>query len=1058
MRQIASKTFSHARDLYEARLLAVIAALVLVTCSAIILSPDTEESEGVTTYEVVFDAPGGDSGKSHGEYKINSGTTIQLPVTTFQCSGQLIQYWQTNTGAQYAPGDSYTVRSNVTFTAIYETPNGNHVSDHDTVVSIGEQVELNPYDFTSGSGQLDVNHYPDWMTLQADQHVSGSPSEPGVYYFQASKAWLGINPTYYWIQVLVPSSFDDMTQISGINITGETQTYVGQTKTYEADISPSNATYERVEWSVSGSGIQITSTTDSTCTVRFTDSGNASLVARALDGSEVQDSISINIGEQQTALTSVRITASGSGDYTTVNATFTPSNAGIDSVSWSVSSGSAILSNESNSSVRVSPDGNGRSQIRISVEDTSGNTRTATCYVYGYQFVFNTNGGSGGPGTVEAISSSSSYRLDIPSSEPYRSGYEFMGWSTNSSGSGTLYNYGDSYSGSYSSVRNLYAVWGTEITIYFDNDGGSGGPTSQNYLVREDGYSECSIPSSQPYRSGYVFMGWSWTINDDGIDCEAGGVYDFYDSDDGETMYAIWGINTNITYNLNGESGSVASQQFTVYDGNTQSVTLRTTVPSNSYREFLGWSTNSGATTASYQPGGSFPLTAGNDVTLYAVWDDLSYTLTFNAGSGVTDAQGMPGPLSGESGTGSCTFTLPTPPTRDQYDFAGWSTSDGGSVTYPVGTSSVTLQYTDPDVVLYAVWTPWVYYTLTFDANGGQDAPGAIQSRVVDGWAHFIIPDTEPTRSEWDFVGWSLDSNPVSATYFPSGEIDLNASDTLYAVWTPALIAVMDIELSYEPSVLIGNQVIVTATAVPDNATTPGITFVITSGNGTLASISQSITSTGGTATISGLSNGVITVVAYATDDSGITKQFTIEVQKTITVTYDANGGEGAPAVQTVNTAQDSALFTISDTIPTFVNHTFLGWAVNDPSAQSPNLSPGQTEVNFSSSMVLYAVWQHNVLDISGTPNPTGLKVGTSWTFNPILSDPDCEVVIEGADWLYYNEGAIVGTPFESGSYDVTITVTKDNFESDSMSFTLTVVPVLEWLKAPSGGAIAYAV
>ena len=69
-----------------------------------------------------------------------------------------------------------------------------------------------------------------------------------------------------------------------------------------------------------------------------------------------------------------------------------------------------------------------------------------------------------------------------------------------------------------------------------------------------------------------------------------------------------------ISYNANGGSGAPDDQ--TKYHGTE--LTLSSTKPSRTGYTFMGWSTSSSATSASYQPGGKFNLNA--DTTLYAVW------------------------------------------------------------------------------------------------------------------------------------------------------------------------------------------------------------------------------------------------------------------------------------------------------------------------------------------------------------------------------------------------------------------------------------------------------
>ena len=75
-------------------------------------------------------------------------------------------------------------------------------------------------------------------------------------------------------------------------------------------------------------------------------------------------------------------------------------------------------------------------------------------------------------------------------------------------------------------------------------------------------------------------------------------------------------------------------------------------------------------------------------------------------------------------------------------------------------------------------------------------------------------------------------------------------------------------------------------------------------------------------------------------------------------ITYDANGGSGAPL--SGSTAYDTD-YTISDQEPTRENYTFLGWST-DPRATTPDgkYGPKDTVTALKTNLALYAVWKHN--------------------------------------------------------------------------------------------------
>lgn len=84
---------------------------------------------------------------------------------------------------------------------------------------------------------------------------------------------------------------------------------------------------------------------------------------------------------------------------------------------------------------------------------------------------------------------------------------------------------------------------------------------------------------------------------------------------------------------------------------------------------------------------------------------------------------------------------------------------------------------------LDAVWTPYTY-TVTYDANGGSDAPEP-QSYEYAESGYTNLSSSEPIREGYTFLGWSLSDIATSASYRAGHEWLLNntANYTLFAVW-----------------------------------------------------------------------------------------------------------------------------------------------------------------------------------------------------------------------------------------------------------------------------------
>ncbi len=373
-----------------------------------------------------------------------------------------------------------------------------------------------------------------------------------------------------------------------------------------------------------------------------------------------------------------------------------------------------------------------------------------------YTVSYNSNGGSGAPGTQTKYYGKT---LSLSNTKPTRTGYTFQGWSTSSIATSATYTAGSSYT-SNSDVK-LYAVWKPyEYTVSYNANGGEGAPAAQTkYYGRT-----LTLSRTEPTRSGYDFLGWSTSSTANSATYAAGGSYT---SNGSVTLYAVWGSNEyTVSYNANGGEGEPASQTKTY----NEALTLSNIVPTRTGYMFLGWSVDSDTTVADYQPGGSY--TANKGVVLYAVWQPCEYNVSYNARGG----EGAPAT---QTKYHDQELVLSdTEPTRTGYGFRGWSTdSDAAAAEYQPGES-----YTaNEDATFYAVWKLYEYMVF-YDVNGGENEP-IPQPKYYD--EDLIISDMVPTRTGYDFLGWSTDSDAVVAEYQPGGNYTANTDALLYAVWRP---------------------------------------------------------------------------------------------------------------------------------------------------------------------------------------------------------------------------------------------------------------------------------
>jgi len=246
----------------------------------------------------------------------------------------------------------------------------------------------------------------------------------------------------------------------------------------------------------------------------------------------------------------------------------------------------------------------------------------------------------------------------------------------------------------------------------------------------------------------------------------------------------------SVTYNANNGSGAPSA---TTGVGST---TLSSTTPTRSGYSFQGWNTKADGTGTNYSAGGSITLTS--NVTLYAKWQQTTFTITYNANGGS-------GTMANTTGNGSVQLRTNSF-TRSGYNFLGWGTTSGATtVTY---TNGQTINLTG-NLNLYAVWQ-LATYTVSYNANGGSGAPSA-QTKTHG--VTLVLSATTPTRSNssagsytvtlkanytggtdpaaltanrttsYAFSKWNTASNGTGTNYNPSGNYTANAAATLYAQW-----------------------------------------------------------------------------------------------------------------------------------------------------------------------------------------------------------------------------------------------------------------------------------
>lgn len=460
----------------------------------------------------------------------------------------------------------------------------------------------------------------------------------------------------------------------------------------------------------------------------------------------------------------------------------------------------------------------------------------------------------------------------------------------------------------------------------------------------------------------------------------------------------LWGL----YFNANGGSGAPSMQK--KYFNNT--LYLSTQKPTRSGYTFKGWSTSSSSSYTQYQPGDAFTTDA--DTTLYAVWSQnvtKTWSITYNANGGYNT------PAKQTANIGQSITITYSKPTRSGYTFLGWSTWSGA--TEPEAMFTPGYSYTsDSDTTLYAVWSQnqTTQYSLSFDLQGGT---GTFNT-LYGGYGERVqIPYTTPTKSGYTFKGWATYSGG-SVSYQPGEYYTLYGNSTLYAVWQSS-----------------------------GGTTQYYLNFNLQGGSGTFNTLygvygerlfipSSSPTKNG--YTFQGWSTSSTGSPQYQPGDYYTIYSNTIlyaiwgESTQYCTITFDANGGSGAPASQQKDVGEATY---IPYAKPTRNGYTFLGWSTSKYTSTA-DYQPGQAYTPYG-DMTFYAVWEQNVVKTwtitynanggENAPSPQTANVGQSITITYSKPTRTGYTFLGWSTWSGATEPESIFTPGYSYKSDFNLTL-----------------------------------
>jgi uncharacterized repeat protein (TIGR02543 family) len=226
--------------------------------------------------------------------------------------------------------------------------------------------------------------------------------------------------------------------------------------------------------------------------------------------------------------------------------------------------------------------------------------------------------------------------------------------------------------------------------------------------------------------------------------------------------------------------------------------------------------------------------------------------------------------------------------------------------------------------------------TLTYNAQGGSGAPG---NQTGNAASNVTVSSTVPTRAGYTFTGWDTIANGSGTDYAGGATYTLpnSGTDTLYAQWQ-----INTVTLTYNAqggSGAPGNQTGNAASNVTVSSTVPTRTGYTFTGWDTVANGSGTDYAGGAT---------------YTLPNSGTDTLYAQWQINTVTLTYNAQGGSGAPGNQTGNAASN---VTVSSTVPTRTGHTFAGWDTAANGSGTDYAGGATYTLPNSGTATLYARW-----------------------------------------------------------------------------------------------------
>jgi uncharacterized repeat protein (TIGR02543 family) len=241
-----------------------------------------------------------------------------------------------------------------------------------------------------------------------------------------------------------------------------------------------------------------------------------------------------------------------------------------------------------------------------------------------YTLSYNANGGTGSDSETITYPSSTHTLKSLASTGIARVGYDFLGWNSNNTGTGTNYNVGGTITGL--TNQTVYANWQAQVytLTYTANSGVGSGSDSITYPTTS--FSVKSPEALGISKDQYVFLGWNTKADGTGTNFTPSSSYSGISSN--VALYAKWQVEKYyLTYESNGGKGyqtvntHYTSPSFTIKSDSDVGV-------SRDGYDFIGWNTQKDGKGTNYNVGSTLNNVT-EDTVLYAKWTPGNYYLPF---------------------------------------------------------------------------------------------------------------------------------------------------------------------------------------------------------------------------------------------------------------------------------------------------------------------------------------------------------------------------------------------------------------------------------------------